>query len=88
MPFKIGTDSGTDTQTDGADTEISPDKSSLTRYSFICDSKGSNQYKTLYAILNNIEVYDEPVPRSGKIPHRSAKFQASEENRIEYESLY
>ena len=26
------------------------------------------QYKLLYAILNNIEVYEEPVPRTKKIP--------------------
>ena len=45
-------------------------------------------YKLLYTISNNIEVYEEPVPRTKNIPHRAVKFKASEDNRIAYESLY
>ena len=46
------------------------------------------QYNFLYTISNNIELYEEPVPRTKKIPHRAFTFEASEENRIVYESLY
>ena len=38
-------------------------------------------------ISNNIKVYDEPVPRTKKIPHRAVKFEAGEENGIVYERL-
>ena len=40
------------------------------------------QYKLLYTILNNIEVYEEPVPRTKKIPYYVVEFKAGEENRI------
>ena len=40
-----------------------------------------HQYKFLGIISNNIEVYEEPVPRTKKIPHRAIKFKAGEENR-------
>ena len=46
-----------------------------------------NQYKLLYTILNNIQVYEEPVPSAKKIPHCAVKFEASEKNRIVYENL-
>ena len=42
----------------------------------------SAQYKLLYTISNNIEVYSEPVPWTKIISHRAVKFQAGEENRI------
>ena len=42
----------------------------------------SNQYKRLYTISNNIEVW------GASVPHRAVKFQAGEENRIVYESMY
>ena len=45
------------------------------------------QYKLLYTISNNIEVYEGPVPRTMKFPHHAAKFETGGENRIEYESL-
>ena len=47
----------------------------------------SLQYKLLCTISNNIEVYEEPEPRTNKIPHCAVKFEAGEENIIEYESL-
>ena len=50
--------------------------------------KPSHSIQTLYTILNNIEVYEEPVPWTKKMPHCPVKFKASEENRIVYESLY
>ena len=46
------------------------------------------QYKLLYTTSNNIEVYEESVPRTKKIPYIVANFEPGEENRIEYESLY
>ena len=48
------------------------------------------QHKLLYTISNNIEVYEESVPRTKKIPHCAVKFEAGEENRIVhvYRSLY
>ena len=42
----------------------------------------SCQYKLLYTISNNIEVFEKPVPRTKEIPHRAVKFEAGEENRI------
>ena len=45
------------------------------------------QYKLSYTVSNNIEVYEEPVPRAKKTPHCAANFEAGEENRIVYESL-
>ena len=47
-----------------------------------------SQYKPLYTISNSIEVYEERVPWTKKIPHCAVKFEASEKNRIVYESLY
>ena len=35
----------------------------------------------------NIEVYEESVPQTKKIPHRAVEFQAGEENRILKDSL-
>ena len=46
-----------------------------------------SQYKILYTISNNIEVYGESVPRTKKLPHCAVKFKVGEENRIENESL-
>ena len=40
------------------------------------------QYKHLCTISNNIEVYDDPVPRTKEITHHAVKFEAGEENRI------
>ena len=45
------------------------------------------QYKLFCTISNNIEVYEEPVPRIKKIPHRDrdpVKFEVSEKDRIVY----
>ena len=36
---------------------------------------------------NNIGVYEEPVPRTKKIPHCPVEFETCEENRIVSESL-
>ena len=46
------------------------------------------QYKLLCTILNNIEVYNEPVPRTKKPSYAAVKFEVGEEDRIVYESLY
>ena len=46
------------------------------------------QYKPLHTISNNVKVYEESVPRTMKISHCAVKFEAGEENRIIYESLY
>ena len=46
------------------------------------------QYKFLYTISINIEVYEDLVQRIQKIPYFAFKFEAGEENRIVYESLY
>ena len=40
------------------------------------------QYKLSYIISNNIEVYEEPVPQTKKIPNPAVEFEAGEENRI------
>ena len=48
----------------------------------------ANQDKLLYTFSNGIQVYEEPVPWTKKIPHRAVKFEAGEENRVVYESLY
>ena len=45
------------------------------------------QYKLLYIILNNIEIYEEPVLRTNKIPYCGVEFETGEENRIVHESL-
>ena len=42
----------------------------------------TNQYKLLYTISNNIEVYQEPMPQTEKIPHCPVKFRAGEKNKI------
>ena len=42
----------------------------------------------MQTFVNNIEAYEEPVSRKKKVHHRAVKFEASEENRIENESLY
>ena len=47
----------------------------------------SCQYKLLNTILNGIEVYEEPVARTKKVPHWALNFEAGEENRILHESL-
>ena len=39
-------------------------------------------------MLNDIEAYEESVPWTKKIPLRAVKFEAGEENRIVYESLF
>ena len=49
---------------------------------------GDSQYKSLYLNSNNIEVDEEPVSQLKKIPHCAVKYEAGEENRIVYESLY
>ena len=41
------------------------------------------QYKLFYTILNRIEVYEDPVPRTKKISHDAFKFEVGE-NRIVY----
>ena len=46
------------------------------------------EYKLLSSISNNTEVYEKPVLRIKHIPHHAVKFEASEKNRIVYESLY
>ena len=52
------------------------------------DEHLDEQYKRLHTISNNTEVYEDSVPWTKKIPHRAVKFEAGEENRIKYESLY
>ena len=48
-----------------------------------CDIPGNTrQYRNLYTILNNIDVYEEQVGRTKKIPHCAVKFEAGKENRI------
>ena len=47
-----------------------------------------NQYKLSYTVSNNIVVYEEPVSRAKKMPQCAVKFEAGEENRIVYESLF
>ena len=42
----------------------------------------------LELVSNSIEFYEGPVPGTKKVPHRAAKLQTGEENRIEYKSLY
>ena len=46
------------------------------------------QYKLLYAIPNSTEVYEEPVPRTKKVPHCAVEYEADEEDRNENECLY
>ena len=46
------------------------------------------QYRNLYTISNNIEVYEGPVSRTKKIPHCAVKFEAGKENRIDTKFLY
>ena len=41
----------------------------------------AEQYKLLYTISNNIEVYEEPVPRTKKIHYCAVKFETDEEER-------
>ena len=43
--------------------------------------------KTLVIISNKIETHEEPVKWAEKIPCRTVKFEAGEENRIVYEHL-
>ena len=50
--------------------------------------KKACQYKLLYAISNIIEVYEEPVPWTKKIPDHVVKFEAGEEDRNVNECLY
>ena len=45
-------------------------------------------YKLLHTFSNNIEVYEEPKQRTKKIPHYAVKFEAGQEKRIVYDSLY
>ena len=46
-------------------------------------------YNTDFCIIsNNIEVYEEPMPRTKKIPHCVVKFEAGEANRIVQENVY
>ena len=40
------------------------------------------QYKLLCTTSSNIEVYEEPMPRTKKVPHCLVEFEAGEENRI------
>ena len=44
----------------------------------------SAQYKLLVTISNNIEVSEEPVPRTKKIPNHAVKFEAGETGHILY----
>ena len=46
-----------------------------------------HHYKLSYTVLNNIEVYEDPVPRTKKITHLAVKIEASEVNRIVYHSI-
>ena len=48
----------------------------------------NQQYKLLYITLDNIDVYEDPEPRTRKFTHCAVKFEAGEENRIVIESLY
>ena len=44
-------------------------------------------YKILITISSNTEVYEEPEPRTKKIPHHSVNFEAGKHNTIVYESF-
>ena len=46
------------------------------------------QYRNLYTISNNIEVYEEQVLRTKKIPRYAVKFESGKENRIDAKFLY
>ena len=48
---------------------------------------GGTQYKYLYIISNNIEVYEEPVPRTKNGFHTAVKFETDEDKGIVYETL-
>ena len=60
----------------------------LITLSVLRTGKETPQYKFLCTILNNIDVYEESVPRTKKIPHCAVKFEAVKENGTVYESLY
>ena len=60
----------------------------LITLSVLRTGKETTQYKFLCTILNNIDVYEESVPRTKKIPHCAVKFEAGKENGNVYESLY
>ena len=36
----------------------------------------------MYTILDNIEIYEKPVPRTKKVPHCAAKLEASDDKSI------
>ena len=55
---------------------------------FCASHSVGSQYKLLYTLSNNIEVYDDLVPRAKTIPNRAVKFEVVEAKRIVYESLY
>ena len=61
-------------------------------YVYICSvftsDQTARQYKLFNTISNSTEVYEEPVTRTEKIPHYAVTFEAGEENKIVYESLY
>ena len=54
-------------------------------------SKKCNENNTVQTFLynfENMEVFEEPVPWTNKMPRRLVKFEASEGNRIVYDNLY
>ena len=59
-------------------------------YGPLCETGKSvlSQYKLLYTISNNIEIYKVPVKRTNKLPHCAVKVQVGEENRFVQKSLY
>ena len=54
----------------------------LTQASTLPIGQWAIQYKLLYTISNNIEVYEESVPRTKKGSHCVVIFEAGEQNRI------
>ena len=59
-------------------------------YGPLCETGKSllSQYKLLYIISNNNEIYEVPVKQTNKLPHCVVKFEAGEENRIVQKGLY
>ena len=63
---------------------------SFTNYRNVIESdEKESQYKLLFTISNNVEIYEEPVPRrTKKFHHCAITFGAGEENTIGEESLF
>ena len=67
---------------------LSPEPKSITPFTAYVDRHCELQYKLCYTISNNIEIYEEPIPSTKKIPPCVVKFEIGEENRIVQENVY